>query len=84
MRLVPEDSARLLSVTAFFLRGAVVLPTNISLILLSEWPEISLTESLSAAEFSYPQTTARGLSIRLQPLCLQSASRADFKVHDFL
>ncbi|EAR6709229.1 hypothetical protein EWN99_21325, partial [Salmonella enterica] len=84
MRLAPEDSARLLSVTACFLRGAVVLPTNISLILPSEWPEISLPESRSVSEFSYPQITARDLSIRLQPLCLQSASRPDFKVRGFL
>ncbi|EAB4112925.1 hypothetical protein CHL89_21960 [Salmonella enterica] len=84
MRLLPEDSARLLSATACFLRRAVVLLTNISLILPSEWPEISSPESLSVAEFSYPQITARDLSIRLQPLCLQSAIRPDFKVRGFL
>ncbi|EBZ4888479.1 hypothetical protein EZW88_24470 [Salmonella enterica subsp. enterica serovar Bredeney] len=84
MRLAPEGSARLLSVTVCFLRGAVILPTNISLILPSEWTDISLPESLSVAEFSYPQTTARDLSIRLQPLCLQSASRPYFKVRGFL
>ncbi len=35
-------------------------------------------------ELSYPHITARELSIRLQPLCLQSASRTDFKVRGSL
>ncbi|EBS1713339.1 hypothetical protein EZ809_19815 [Salmonella enterica subsp. enterica serovar Richmond] len=68
MRLAPEDSARLLYVSVCFLCGAVVLSTNISLILPSEWPEIPSPASLPFAEFSYPHLTARELSIRLQPL----------------
>ncbi|ECS6589235.1 hypothetical protein B7M42_22040 [Salmonella enterica subsp. enterica serovar Newport] len=70
MRLAPEDSARLLSVTACFLRGAVVLTTNILLILSSERPKIASKWPPQVARFSYPQITARDLFIRLQPLCL--------------
>ncbi|EBP3773431.1 hypothetical protein SR02_004046 [Salmonella enterica subsp. arizonae] len=50
----------------------------------SEWPEIASEWPHPVARFSYPQITARELSIRLQPLCLQSASRPDFKVRGFL
>ncbi|EBF0843409.1 hypothetical protein ZP13_16465 [Salmonella enterica subsp. enterica] len=84
MRLAPEDSARLLPVTACFLCGAVVLPTNISLILPSEWSEISLLWSLSVAEFSYQHLTAREISIKLKPLCFQGARRCTFNVRGFL
>ncbi|ECC5563738.1 hypothetical protein C5241_18620 [Salmonella enterica] len=84
MRLAPEDFARLLSVAAYFLRKMVKLLSESHVLSPSEWPEISSLVSLSVAEFSYPQTTAREVSIRLQPLCLQSASRPDFKVRGFL
>ncbi|EDK4684438.1 hypothetical protein GG797_21165 [Salmonella enterica] len=84
IRQTQEDFVRLLIITACILREAVVLPVKISLIRQPELPEISLPDSHSVAELSYPQITARDLSINLQPSCLQSASRPDFKVRDFL
>ncbi|EAX7734723.1 hypothetical protein AIX81_24745 [Salmonella enterica] len=69
IRQTPEDSARLLSAAACFLRGAVVLPIKISLIRPTEWSEILSPEPFPVAEFSYPPVTARELSIKLQPLC---------------
>ncbi|EAB1738941.1 hypothetical protein GSA93_003975 [Salmonella enterica] len=68
IRLPPEDSSRLLPATACFLRGAVVPPAKISLILLPEWSGMFPPEPFPIAEFSYPQITARDLSIKLQPI----------------
>ncbi|EAN8254646.1 hypothetical protein EOX50_21060 [Salmonella enterica] len=67
IRLTPEDSARLWPATACFLREAVVLPVRMSLILSPEWPDMFPAEPFPVAEFTYPQITARELSIRLQP-----------------
>ncbi|ECD6630851.1 hypothetical protein E2347_22160 [Salmonella enterica subsp. enterica serovar Rubislaw] len=68
IRLTPEDSSRLLPATACFLWGAVVLPAKISLILQPEWSEMFPPEPFPVAEFTYPQITARELSIKLQPI----------------
>ncbi|EAW1476912.1 hypothetical protein CJ745_20245 [Salmonella enterica subsp. enterica] len=84
MRLTPEDSARLLPPAACFLRRAVALHAKIFLIRSTEWAEMFPPGTFAVAEFTYPQITARDLSIRLQPLCLQSACRRDFKVRGFL
>ncbi|ECR9083688.1 hypothetical protein F2F92_04485 [Salmonella enterica] len=84
MRLAPEGFARLQLQTAGFLHEMTPVLPAIHPIPPSEWPEIASPASFPVAEFSYPQITARDLSIRLQPLCLQSASRPDFKVHGFL
>lgn len=46
--------------------------------------EIDVHAFHDALGLMYPQITARDLSIRLQPLCLQSASRPDLKVRGFL
>ncbi|EAM6659492.1 hypothetical protein CUM04_23545 [Salmonella enterica subsp. enterica serovar Eastbourne] len=64
IRLTPEGSARLSPATACFLRGAVVLPVKMSLILLPEWPVTFPPEPFPVDEFSYPQITARELSIK--------------------
>ncbi|EAW2451559.1 hypothetical protein AHU44_22790 [Salmonella enterica subsp. diarizonae] len=68
IRLTPEDFARLLPATACFLCSAVVLPAKTALIQLPEWPEMFPPEPFPATEFSYPQITARDLSIKLQPI----------------
>ncbi|EAY3776561.1 hypothetical protein B2D83_004122 [Salmonella enterica subsp. enterica serovar Javiana] len=68
IRLTPEDSSRLLPATACFLRRAAVLPAKIYLIRSTERPEMFPAEPFPVAEFTYPQITARELSIKLQPI----------------
>ncbi|EBQ8643777.1 hypothetical protein F4S22_23385 [Salmonella enterica subsp. enterica serovar Reading] len=68
IRLTPEDFVRLSPGTACFLRGTLVLPAKISLILLPEWPEMFPPGPFPVAIFSYSQITARDLSIKLQPI----------------
>ncbi|ECY1735316.1 hypothetical protein F6675_19940 [Salmonella enterica] len=68
IRLTPEDFVRLSPGTACFLRGTLVLPAKISHILLPEWSEMFQPEPFPVAIFSYPQITARDLSIKLQPI----------------
>ncbi|EBD4302140.1 hypothetical protein C2934_22545 [Salmonella enterica] len=68
IRLTPEDSARLYLATVCFLRGAVALNAKIYLIRLTERPEMFPAEPFPVAEFTYPQITARELSIKLQPI----------------
>ncbi|ECG3145613.1 hypothetical protein EWJ82_20100 [Salmonella enterica subsp. enterica serovar Weybridge] len=62
----------------------VVLPVKIPRILSPERPEILSPEPFLAAECGYLQITARDLSIKLKPLCTQSARRFDFKVRSSL
>ncbi|EDO5887605.1 hypothetical protein C2O87_21545 [Salmonella enterica] len=64
IRLTPEDSARLLPATACFLRGRVALNAKIYLIRSTERPEMFPPEPFPVSEFSYPQITARELSIK--------------------
>ncbi|OUK81530.1 hypothetical protein BZY51_06135 [Enterobacter hormaechei] len=84
MRLAPEGFARLQSIVDGFLHEMTAVLPDIHPIPPSEWPEIASEWPHLVARFSYSQITARDLSIRLQPLCLQSASRPDFKVRGFL
>ncbi|ARW95467.1 hypothetical protein B8Z93_20590 [Klebsiella pneumoniae] len=84
MRLAPEGFARLQSIVDGFLHERTAVLPDIHSIPPSEWPEIASPASCPVAKFSYPQITARELSIKLQPLCLQSAKRPDFKVRGFL
>ncbi|ECI7828069.1 hypothetical protein E1L19_19205 [Salmonella enterica subsp. enterica] len=68
IRLTPEDFVRLSPGATCFLRGTFVLPAQISLILLPEWSDMFPSEPFLDAIFSYPQITARDLSIKLQPI----------------
>ncbi|ECC3545130.1 hypothetical protein ALX16_20970 [Salmonella enterica subsp. enterica] len=67
-RFLRRPLVRLSPGAACFLRGTLVLPAKISLILLPEWPEMFPPEPFPVAIFSYSQITARDLSIKLQPI----------------
>ncbi|ECO9393575.1 hypothetical protein FX276_21325 [Salmonella enterica] len=84
MRPTPEDFARLYPTAGDNLTSSVPCDPDNPPELPPERSENITAGVISVAEFSYPQITARDLSIRLQPLCLQSAFRHDFKVRGFL
>ncbi|EBG8753410.1 hypothetical protein FJP20_07415 [Salmonella enterica] len=68
MRLAPESFARLLLlVDGFLLEMTTVLP-DLHPLPPSERPKIASKWPPQIARFSYPQITARDLSIKLQPI----------------
>ncbi|TNL03231.1 hypothetical protein CYD30_25430 [Kosakonia cowanii] len=70
MRLTPEDFARPLPGIARYLSREALKPPDIPVPDPPERVKNRPSGSFTVGVFSYPQITAREVSIRLQPLCL--------------